>query len=387
MKIAIITSGILPVPAVQGGAVENLIDYYLEYNEAHQLHDITIFSVYHPLVKNHPAFLSKYNHYCYIDMQSYKSRIGARFYGHFHKNECYSYKLEYFFEKVYQHINNQHFDVIILENRPGFALKLRERLNTRIVTHLHTNMLYGTDEKIREIVQANNKFIVVSNFIKEKVETVEVPVPIDVVYNGLNTQLFNIENTSPVLRKDIGMNKDDFIAVYSGRLVPDKGIKELLQAIVLLNQSHSSIKLLVLGGGNFGDDKTRTPFINELYNISKSAKGRVFFTGFIPYSQIPAYLAIANVAVVPSKINDAFPTCCLEATSIGLPVIATNDGGIPETLIGQKHIIIEKGGDMVHDIAKALITVQENYDFYLGNKLNPAFTKDNYSKCFFESIE
>ena len=45
MKIAILTSGILPVPAVLGGAVENLIDYYLEYNNQHQLHDITVYSV------------------------------------------------------------------------------------------------------------------------------------------------------------------------------------------------------------------------------------------------------------------------------------------------------------------------------------------------------
>lgn len=45
MKIAILTSGILPVPAVLGGAVENLIDYYLENNNQHQLHDITVYSV------------------------------------------------------------------------------------------------------------------------------------------------------------------------------------------------------------------------------------------------------------------------------------------------------------------------------------------------------
>ena len=37
MKIAILTSGILPVPAVRGGAVENLIDFYLEYNEVHHI--------------------------------------------------------------------------------------------------------------------------------------------------------------------------------------------------------------------------------------------------------------------------------------------------------------------------------------------------------------
>ena len=62
MKIAILTSGILPVPSVQGGAVETLVDHYLEYNDQHQLHDITVFSVYHPAVLKHPALRSEVNH-------------------------------------------------------------------------------------------------------------------------------------------------------------------------------------------------------------------------------------------------------------------------------------------------------------------------------------
>ena len=57
MKIAVLTSGILPVPAVQGGAVENFLDYFLEYNSVHHLHDITVYSVWHPDVENHPALL------------------------------------------------------------------------------------------------------------------------------------------------------------------------------------------------------------------------------------------------------------------------------------------------------------------------------------------
>ena len=63
MKIAVLTSGILPVPAVQGGAVENLVDFYLEYNELHQIHDITVYSVWHPDVKKHFALKSGVNHY------------------------------------------------------------------------------------------------------------------------------------------------------------------------------------------------------------------------------------------------------------------------------------------------------------------------------------
>ena len=58
MKIAILTSGILPVPAVQGGAVENLIDFYMEYNNLHQLHDITVYSIWDKGVESNPILKS-----------------------------------------------------------------------------------------------------------------------------------------------------------------------------------------------------------------------------------------------------------------------------------------------------------------------------------------
>ena len=45
MKIAVLTSGILPVPSVEGGAVEKLVDFFLQYNEEVAHHDITVFSI------------------------------------------------------------------------------------------------------------------------------------------------------------------------------------------------------------------------------------------------------------------------------------------------------------------------------------------------------
>ena len=63
MKIAILTSGILPVPAVQGGAVETRVGHLLEYNDLHKLHDITVYSVYHPAVEGHRLLNSEGNHY------------------------------------------------------------------------------------------------------------------------------------------------------------------------------------------------------------------------------------------------------------------------------------------------------------------------------------
>ena len=94
MRIAIITSGILPVPAVLGGAVENLIDYYLEYNEQHRLHDITLYSAWHPGVKDHIALQSNINHFKYIKTHTLWFRLCAKVFGLIHSNCYYFYQLE-----------------------------------------------------------------------------------------------------------------------------------------------------------------------------------------------------------------------------------------------------------------------------------------------------
>ena len=127
MKIAILTCGILPIPAVQGGAVENLIDFYLEYNNQKRLHDITIYSPWDNKAKNHPALSSDVNHYIYIDDKSLKARIARRIYKCFHSNEYYNHYIEYYFEKVYSNLKKGDFDIVVLENCPGYAYKLSQR--------------------------------------------------------------------------------------------------------------------------------------------------------------------------------------------------------------------------------------------------------------------
>ena len=98
MKIAILTSGILPVPAVLGGAVENLIDFYLEYNNIHKLHDITVYSIYNKKVKKHPARKSIVNHYKYINVNSIWFKVRAKIFERRSRPNYYYYQMEYFLE-------------------------------------------------------------------------------------------------------------------------------------------------------------------------------------------------------------------------------------------------------------------------------------------------
>ena len=205
-----------------------------------------------------------------------------------------------------------------------------------------------------------------------------------VVYNGLDEKKFS-HVSNCISRQALGFNNDDFVVIYTGRIVPAKGVKELIQAIQLL-QEESDIKLLVVGGNNYADSVSNNLYLDELHTMGQKMEDKVFFTGFVPYEQLPAYLSLADVAVMPSQINEALGMSSIEATAMGLPVIATNDGGLPETLTGQKHIIIDKAENIPLQIAEAIILIKEHYTDYTGNQLNPQFTKETYAESFFKSI-
>ena len=100
MKIAILTSGILPVPAVQGGAVENLIDFYLEYNNIYKLHDITVYSINNAIARKHPALSSDVNHYVYINTDRFFTKVIKKLVEVFLTNKgYYDRHIEYFIKK------------------------------------------------------------------------------------------------------------------------------------------------------------------------------------------------------------------------------------------------------------------------------------------------
>ncbi|MBP5339108.1 MAG: glycosyltransferase family 4 protein [Prevotella sp.] len=389
MVIAVLTSGILPVPAVQGGAAENLIDFYLEYNEQHQLHDITVFSVFHPAVHHHPALPAKATRYIYINRYSVWSRMKAKLYGITHRHDYYHYQLEYFFEQAYKILKRQHYDLIILENRPGYALKLRQRLNTPVISHIHTDLVSPDSPQVEALIKANDGFICVSEYIKSRILSVGLPTKAVVVYNGLDDKTFspNHDNRkTTITRQSFGFNAKDFIVIYTGRIVPKKGVKELVEAIQLL-KDEPDIKLLVVGGDNYADSVSSNPYLDELHEMGRKMGEKVRFTGFVRYEQLPAYLSLANVAVVPSCINEALGMTCIEACAMGLPVIATNDGGIPETLVGQKHILVDKDRNLPQQLADAILQIKDNYAVFTGNHFSPRFSKETYSETFFKAIE
>ena len=389
MRIAILTSGILPVPAVQGGAVENLIDFYLDYNDKNKLHDITIYSVWHPDVERHPALKSDSNHYIYIEVNGILPKLKKKLYKMKYGEEYYHYTIEYYLHEAMKDIRNQDFDIIIMENRPAYALKVKEIVNAKLVYHLHNEKLDKQTIKAQEIYDAADCILTVSDYIKRCVQTIN---PLDkktrTIYNGINLSAFSKKSKAD--RSALGFYKEDFILVFCGRMNRDKGIKELIVAMNLLKE-YSHIKLMVIGSTFFGNATNDDSFTTELKAHAEPLKEHIIFTGFIPYSKIPNYLKMADLAVIPSIWDDPFPTTVLEAQATGLPIITTRRGGIPEEVTEENAILLETDQQIVDNLASAILDLynhpEKREQMSLASlERSRLFDKEIYAKNFFDAF-
>lgn len=390
MKIAILTSGILPIPAVQGGAVENLTDFYLEYNNQHRLHDITIYSVWHPDVERHPALQSTVNHYVYIKVTGLWAKLKKKWYQHTHHEEYYHYTIEFYLQEAIKDISRRSYDIILIENRPAYALKLKEVSNAKLVYHLHNEKLDSKSEKALDIYNAATCIITVSDYIKSRVLTINhYDEKTTTVYNGIDLHAFSSCNHS-INRNSIGLQEDDFVMVFSGRVTAEKGIMQLIEAMTLL-QDLPRIKLLVIGSSFYGNDDNENSFAKALREKAAHLSDRIIFTGFIPYAQMPNYLQIADIAVIPSVWDDPFPTTVLEAQATGLPIISTRRGGIPEQITEESAILLDTDEYFVDNLATAIRDLYQHPEKrkalgQAGLLHSQYFNKERFAKDFFEAL-
>lgn len=392
MKIAILTSGILPVPAVQGGAVENLIDFYLEYNDQHHLHDITIYSIWHPDVKRHTALQSKVNHYEYIKVDGLWARIKKSFYAKTHHGEYYNYQIEFFFEEAYKDLKKQCYDCIILENRPGYAYKLSKRGIKNLVLHLHNDHLHQGSKYDKLLFDSFKNIITVSDYIKQRVQTIELNDKVRTVYNGIDNKTFSSQNhNQSIKRKDIGLSDEDFVIVFSGRINKDKGISELINAILRL-KDYQRIKLLILGNTFYGNITHMNTFIQSLRKMADGLSEHIRFTGFIPYPLVPQYLQLADIAVLPSIWNEPFGLTIAEAQAVGLPIITTSRGGIPEIVTEQNAILLKIDEYFIENLAISIFDLYQHPEkreqmSEAALKRSRMFDKETYAKNFFAALD
>ncbi|GKH15102.1 MULTISPECIES: glycosyltransferase family 4 protein [Bacteroides] len=144
--------------------------------------------------------------------------------------------------------------------------------------------------------------------------------------NGIDTSFFTVQNiiSKEELRNRWGIGTTDFVFVFVGRIVKDKGINELVRSFVELKKSYNDIRLLLVGG-----------FERELDPLAEDVEDKISKDSFIIsvgcQSDVRPFLVMADVLAFPSY-REGFPNVVMQAGAMGLPSIVTDINGCNEII-------------------------------------------------------
>jgi len=146
---------------------------------------------------------------------------------------------------------------------------------------------------------------------------------VKVIHNGVDTEVFAPRGRDPELRRSLGAGPDDLLVVSVSRLIGWKGTRVVVEALAGLPQR---VRYAVIGEGP------------EEQNLRAQAERagvaqRVRFLGRVPHADLPRILSQCDLYVQPSIGEEAFGISVVEAMACGLPVLASDNGGLPEIVV------------------------------------------------------
>lgn len=161
--------------------------------------------------------------------------------------------------------------------------------------------------------------------------------PIDTEFFTSRSTKISIEARES-LKRDLDLDGKQVI-VFTGQLIPRKGIMVLLRAFAKLRRERPTAALVMLGSGALLDEVNR--FV-KAHDLADSVR----VIGFVQHPQLPAYCSMADLFVLPS-LYDAFPVAVHEAMACGLPVITTDMVGVAPDLVkdGVNGFVVRAGDE------------------------------------------
>jgi glycosyltransferase involved in cell wall biosynthesis len=151
------------------------------------------------------------------------------------------------------------------------------------------------------------------------------------IVNGFNTGVFGLTQRAPA-RCRLGLAQEDRLIVYVGRLVPAKGLRELVEAFTSLQAEVAGCRLALVGDG---------PMRGELQALIADARLalRITLTGGLPPQGVADWLGASDVLTLPSW-SEGYPNVVVEALACGRPVVATDVGGTREIVREDNGILV-----------------------------------------------
>lgn len=351
-----------PVPAVKGGAIEGLVTGLIKENRSEEN---LVFHVITKYDEEAEAYANKCNYenvkFIYIHSKQlieFISRFIFRVM--FHLFNVRGNKIFSYYRQLHRILKEKKFDFVIAEG--GDYLEIRKCAenygNEQMILHLHHH--YEPDD---EIAASYGNIIGVSEYVTQ--EYMKNPLSENtksfVLRNTINTSKFSKRLSKEEirrLRQNLGFRQDDFVVLYIGRIIDVKGVLELIESILKIEDK--SVKLLIIGSANFSVN-TYTDYEKKVQEYADKNSDRIKKIGYIKNDELYSMMSIANIQCVPSLCEEAAGLVVLEAMAMGLPTIVTDSGGMVEYVTRDTSIVVQREY-LDLELRQAVLKLKNDYE-------------------------
>ncbi len=206
------------------------------------------------------------------------------------------------------------------------ALAVARRLKIPLVAGARGSDLRTRDpisrRMARRVVRQANRLLVVSRDLERIAVARDGARPdrVRVIPNGCDTGIFQVRDRLAA-RFELGVAPETKLLLYVGRLVPEKGLRELLAAMSILRRSSVVMRLAIVGDGPMWDEIKKA--------IGSAGFDDIKLLGARDPVAVSNWMAAANAVVLPSY-SEGHPNVLMEALACGRPFVATPVGGVVE---------------------------------------------------------
>lgn len=246
------------------------------------------------------------------------------------------------------------------------GLPLMEAIGTkRKILNFVEKLTYSSATRVYPNSKGLYDFILQNNFTQSN----KLKIIANGSSNGIDTTFFSPDQVTELervtLREKLNIQPNDFVFVFVGRIVSDKGINELIKAFSQLqaveNNEPAGIKLLLVGGLENDLDPLNPETLAEI-NENKD----IISVGF--QQDVRSFFAIADALVFPSY-REGFPNVVMQAGAMGLPSIVSDINGCNEIIIeGENGLIIPSKN--VEKLKEKMLTLAKDKNLYTKLKGN-----------------
>lgn len=254
------------------------------------------------------------------------------------------------------------------------------------IAHIHSDPFYrgegGPDISLRpadfaRIRASSGAQVAVSHFVGRQLERAFGDgAGVYVVHNGVDAARFDPAShvaRRAALRAGWGAGAADTVFLYAGAVVPPKGVLHLARAFARLSAERPDVHLAIAGSSALWDQSIYAADPHASYGAAVRGalapalgRGRVHLLGGVDGAAMPGVYAAADAAVIPSIWQEPFPLVALEALAAGLPLVASEVGGLPESVDAASGLLVPPADEPALHAALARLAADPDLRRRLG---------------------